>query len=84
MAAALRRPENDRVSRVGMGTQTFDARQSRSIDALRKDFEYIERIDRLITVAENRRNDALNEIERRRALWRNTATKGARDRGRRV
>ena len=38
-------------------------------DALREEFDYIERIDRLITIAENRRNDALNEIERRRALF---------------
>jgi hypothetical protein len=29
--------------------------------------EYIERIDRLITIAESRRNSSLREIERRRA-----------------
>jgi hypothetical protein len=38
-------------------------------DALKEEFDYIERIDRLTTIAENRRNDALNEIERRRALF---------------
>jgi hypothetical protein len=38
-------------------------------DALKGEFDYIERIDRLTTIAENRRNDALNEIERRRALF---------------
>jgi hypothetical protein len=38
-------------------------------DAIHKEFEYIERIDRLTTIAENRRNDALNEIERRRELF---------------
>jgi hypothetical protein len=38
-------------------------------DALKEEFDYIERIDRLTTIAENRRDDALNEIERRRALF---------------
>ncbi len=37
-------------------------------DALAEKLEYIERIDRLATIAEGRRNDALNEIERRRAV----------------
>ena len=47
--------------------------------------EYIERIDRLITIAESRRNSSLREIERRRAaLGRNTATERARDRGRQI
>jgi hypothetical protein len=40
-----------------------------TVDVLKEEFEYIERIDRLTTIAENRRNDALNEIERRRALF---------------
>jgi len=31
-------------------------------------FDYIERIDRLTTIAENRRSSALQEIERRRAV----------------
>jgi hypothetical protein len=38
-------------------------------DALNEEFDYVERIDRLATIAERRRNDALNEIERRRALF---------------
>jgi hypothetical protein len=37
-------------------------------DALKEEFDYIERIDRLTAIAEDRRNDALNEIERRRAV----------------
>ena len=37
-------------------------------DALAKKLEVIERIDRLATIAENRRNISLREIERRRAL----------------
>ena len=36
-------------------------------EALGKQFDYIERIDHLNTVAENRRNAALREIDRRRA-----------------
>jgi hypothetical protein len=37
-------------------------------DALAERLESIERIDRLATIAENRRNISLREIERRRAL----------------
>ena len=37
-------------------------------DALAEKLEDIERIDRLATIAENRRNISLREIERRRAL----------------
>ena len=37
-------------------------------DALKEEFDYIERIDRLTAIAESRRNDALNEIERRRVV----------------
>jgi hypothetical protein len=36
-------------------------------DALGKQFDYIERLDHLTTIAENRRNAALREIDRRRA-----------------
>jgi hypothetical protein len=32
-----------------------------------RNLEYIERIDRLITIAESRRNSSLREIDRRRA-----------------
>jgi len=37
-------------------------------DALAKKLDYIERIDRLTTIAESRRNDSLREIDRRRAV----------------
>jgi hypothetical protein len=37
-------------------------------DALSEQFGYIERIDHLTTIAENRRNAALREIDRRRAV----------------
>jgi hypothetical protein len=37
-------------------------------DALAEQFDYIERIDRLTTVAEGRRNASLREIDRRRAM----------------
>jgi hypothetical protein len=37
-------------------------------DALGEQFGYIERIDHLTTIAENRRNAALREIDRRRAI----------------
>jgi hypothetical protein len=38
-------------------------------DALTEQLEYIERIDRLTTIAEDRRNGMLAEIERRRAVF---------------
>ncbi len=37
-------------------------------DALGEQFDYIERLDYLTTIAENRRNAALREIDRRRAV----------------
>jgi len=37
-------------------------------DALTEKLDYIERIDRLTTIAESRRNASLNEIDRRRVL----------------
>jgi hypothetical protein len=37
-------------------------------DALAKHLDYIERIDRLTSVAESRRNASLHEIDRRRAV----------------
>src|SRR5262249_49608161 len=40
-----------------------------TVDALNWDFDYIERIDRLTTIAENRRNAALHEFERHRAVF---------------
>jgi hypothetical protein len=49
------------------------ARAGKSIDALMiqtlaEEFDDIERIDRLTTIAENRRNSMLREIDRRRAV----------------
>jgi hypothetical protein len=41
---------------------------SLAADALAEKFDYIERIDRLTTIAENRRNSALREVDRRRAV----------------
>jgi len=38
-------------------------------DALTAQLENVERIDRLTTIAEDRRNDMLAEIERRRAVF---------------
>jgi hypothetical protein len=54
---------HDGIGRAGTSIEALTA------DALKEEFDYIERIDRLTTIAENRRNDALNEIERRRALF---------------
>jgi hypothetical protein len=56
--------------------QELLANAGRSMDALLADqlvekrdyLEYIERIDRLTTIAESRRNAALREIDRRRAI----------------
>ena len=39
-----------------------------TVEALAEDLDYIERIDRLTTVAEGRRNTCLREIDRRRAV----------------
>jgi hypothetical protein len=41
---------------------------SLAADALGEQFSYIERIDHLTAVAENRRNAGLREIDRRRAV----------------
>jgi hypothetical protein len=38
-------------------------------DALAGELDYIERIDRLTTIAESRRNASLHEIDRRRAIF---------------
>jgi hypothetical protein len=37
-------------------------------EALAKELDFIERVDRLTTIAESRRNASLREIERRRAV----------------
>src|SRR5262249_25091018 len=42
---------------------------SLTANALTSRFDNIERVDRLTTIAENRRNSALREIDRRRAVF---------------
>ena len=37
-------------------------------EALAQELDYIERVDRLTTIAESRRNASLREIDRRRAV----------------
>ena len=39
-----------------------------TVKALAEELDYVERIDRLITIAEGRRNASLREIDRRRAV----------------
>ena len=39
-----------------------------SVEALAQELDYIERLDRLATIAESRRNASLREIDRRRAV----------------
>ncbi len=51
----------------------FLAKAGTTIDALiiphlKNQLEYIDRVDRLITIAEGRRNASLREIDRRRAV----------------
>jgi hypothetical protein len=50
-------------------TATRASMDSFMADALTQQLEYIERIDRLTTIAEERRNGMLAEIERRRAVF---------------
>jgi hypothetical protein len=50
-------------------TATGASMDSFMADALTEQLEYIERIDRLTTIAEGRRNGMLAEIERRRAVF---------------
>jgi hypothetical protein len=52
---------------------------SLTADALANQFDYIERIDHLTTIAENRRNAALREIDRRRAVLAETARRTVRE-----
>jgi hypothetical protein len=52
--------------------KSFDALMA---EALPRELKYIERIDRLITIAENRRNACLREIDRRRAVLGQTVRK---------
>ena len=46
-------------------------------DALAEPLDYIERIDRLATIAESRRSASLHEIELRRAVGRARAARNA-------
>ena len=48
-------------------------------DALAERLDYIERIDRLTTIAESRRNASLHEIERRRAVLGETLRRGVQE-----
>jgi hypothetical protein len=52
---------------------------SLTADALANQFDYIERIDHLTTIAENRRNAALREIDRRRAVLAEKARRTVRE-----
>ena len=53
---------NELLTEAGVSMDTLMA------DALAEKLDYIERIDRLITIAESRRNASLREIDRRRAV----------------
>jgi hypothetical protein len=50
----------EHLDRAGVTIDTL------TVENLAKDFDYIERIDRLTTIAESRRNTSLREIDRRR------------------
>ena len=64
------RREPETVSLVDeLLTATRASMDSFMADALTKQLDYIERIDRLTTIAEERRNGMLAEIERRRAVF---------------
>ena len=53
---------NESLAGAGMSIDTLVA------DAVQDEFDYIERVDRLATLAENRRNAVLREIDRRREV----------------
>jgi hypothetical protein len=50
-----------------------------TVEALAQKLDYIERIDRLITIAEGRRNASLREIDRRRAALGETLRRSVQD-----
>jgi hypothetical protein len=55
-----------RINKLLAGASvSMDSITAKELD---RGFEYVERIDRLTTIAENRRNDALHELDRRRAI----------------
>ena len=65
-----RRREPETVRLIGeLLTAAGASMDSFMADALTEQLEYIERIDRLTTIAEDRRNGMLAEIERRRAVF---------------
>ena len=53
---------NKLLTEAGLSMDSFMA------DALTEELDYIERIDRLTTIAESRRNASLSEIDRRRVV----------------
>ena len=63
-----REPETMRLVE-GLLTSAGASLDSFMAHALTEQLEYIERIDRLTTIAEDRRNGMLAEIERRRAMF---------------
>jgi hypothetical protein len=69
LAQQYGRNETDAITLVNnLLAQAGTSMDALVINALRKKFEYIERIDRMTAVAEARRNACLHEIDRRRAL----------------
>jgi hypothetical protein len=50
-----------------------------TVEALAEGLEYLERLDRLITIAESRRNASLREIDRRRAFLGETLRQSLKD-----
>jgi hypothetical protein len=61
------------LSRAGVSMDALVA------DALTEKLEVIERIDRLATIAESRRNSSLREIDRRRAVLGETLRRGVQE-----
>jgi hypothetical protein len=64
---------NELLTVAGMSMDDFMA------DALAKKLDEIERIDRLATIAESRRNSSLREIDRRRAVLGETLRRGVQE-----
>jgi hypothetical protein len=69
LAQQCGRNETDAINLINnVLTQAGTSMNALVINALREKFEYIERIDRMTTIAEARRNASLYEIDRRRGL----------------
>jgi hypothetical protein len=58
---------------------SVDALAAEGLTTLPQYFEYIERIDRLATIAESRRNASLREIDRRRAVLAEALRRGVQE-----